>query len=360
MAKTVLVADDSKTIRRVVEMTFEKTGFEVVSTPSARDALERVPSANPAVVIADVAMADGDGYSLCTALKQQATTAHIPVILIAGASEPVDETKAQLAHADGHIKKPFDSGDLIDLVRRVTGEAVEADVPKSFAATLSQRTPDGVLTPRAAPPAPPPASGAHIVPDSIFSAPTADTRPPVTGLSEDIPLVSEDIEVEEDLVIEEVEPAQMPAGPSLEPPTPPSPEEARQPVDMWALAEGGQAPDAVEEIDIEDEPEVLPLEDAVQIEPMDEAPPTAETPAPPPGPGTFSAPSRDVAPVAAAVADAAAPKVAEVVAPATPGLSKEELTAIAREVIEQIAWDVVPDLAEAIIREELARLTAAD
>lgn len=352
MAKTILVADDSKTIRRVVEMTFEKTGFEVVTASNAHEALERAPYVEAAVVITDLEMPDGDGYSLCTTLKQQATTAHIPVLLLAGPSAPVDEAKAQLCRADGHIKKPFDSGDLIDLVRRVTGEAVEAQLPKSFAATLSQRTPDGVLTPQAPPP-PPPASAA-------FEAPAAEP-----AMSADIPLVSEDIDLEEDVMIEELEPGEVPLGPSLEPPTPPTPASERAAVDMWALAEGNNGA-AIEEIDIVDEPEELPMEAAVEVAPPVQAPSEDLLP---PAPGTFSAPTRDVhdedptrdmSQIADVVVQTAAPAVAEVVAPAAPGLSKEELTAIAREVIEQIAWDVVPDLAETIIRAELKRLTAAD
>lgn len=382
LTKTILVADDSKTIRRVVEMTFEKTGFEVVCTASAHEALERAPSVGPAVVLADVAMPDGDGYSLCTTLKSQATTAHVPVLLLAGSGEPVDETKAQLARADGHIKKPFDSGDLIDLVRRVTGEVVDADVPKSFAATLSQRTPDGVLTPRAPEPAPSPPEAEPDLTMPLEAPPSLATAQPRSAdlpvVSEDLPVVSEDIEVDDDLLIEEVDPDEAPLGPSLEPPAPPPPAGERPSVDMWALAEGGEPPaGAIEEIDIEDEPEELSIEEAVELSPPVAAPPAPVAPvadlgAPEEGPGTFEAPTRDIhaddptrdvgkmPDLVASTAQAAAPKIADAVAPAAPGLSKEELTAIARDVIEQIAWEVVPDLAESIIREELKRLTTAD
>lgn len=356
LAKTILVADESKTIQRVVEMTFDKTGYEVVAASSVHDALALVPSSQPVVVIADVHMTGSDGYSLCTTLKQQATTRHIPVLLMTRASEPIDEVKAQLARVDGHIKKPFDSGDLIDLVKRVTGAPVETDLPKSFAATLSQRASEGVLTPRA--PVSSPAA-------SPFAAPLVESSSP----SLDMPLVSGDIEIEEDLLIEELDidevasPSGPPTGPTLEPPTPPSPSSYRAPVDMWALAEGHDAAPA----EAEDEPEPLELgapydEDPYEEEAYEEAPAAVESDPYAHATRDMGAddPTRDMSQFPEELAAAVAPKVADVVAPAVPGLSREELIKLAREVIEQVAWEVVPDLAETIIRQELARLTADD
>ncbi len=337
-------------------MTFEKTDYTVVAASTAQEAMQMALS-GPVVVLADVVMPDSDGYSLCTTLKQQATTGHIPVLLLTRAGEPVDETKAHLARADGHIKKPFDSGDLIDLVKQVTGAPVETDLPKSFAASLSQRASEGVLTPRAAP--------APAVASSPFAAPMAER-------SVDVPLASDDLGIDDDLLIEEIEieePADIAAvmGPTLEPPTPPSPLADRAPVDMWALADGGpQNEGAVDTVEIQQE-EVQPLllEDAVEIVSEPLVPAEVPEPAVPVQANIVTRdihqadPTRDMGSVPGALASAAAPAIADAVAPIVgAGLSKDELIAVAREVIEQIAWEVVPDLAETIIREELARLTA--
>lgn len=336
-------------------MTFEKTDYTVVTASSAREAIQMALS-GPVVVLADVLMPDSDGYSLCTTLKQQATTGHIPVLLLTRAAEPVDEMKAQLARADGHIKKPFDSGDLIDLVKQVTGAPVETDLPKSFAASLSRRASEGVLTPRAAPtPEPPPAVAAPAMAASPFSAPLAE--PPL-----DLPMTSDDLAIDDDLLIEEIEIEDSDdmlamAGPTLEPPTPPTPVQDRAPVDMWALADGSTQNEGPQTVEIEEEAvQPILLEDAVEIisEPHEVAPEadviTRDI--------HQADPTRDMGSVPGALAEAAAPAIADAVAPMVPaGLSKEELIAVARTVIEQIAWEVVPDLAETIIREELARLT---
>lgn len=329
MAKTILVADDSKTMRRVVEITFEKSGFQVVSVGSGREALDRAPGLQPDIVLCDVGMPDGDGYTICTTLKQQATTGHIPVVLLGGGANAVDVGRATAAQADGHARKPFDPAELIHLVKQLTGVPVDGDRPLTFAAALARRQA----------PAPAPAAASPFSP------------PQVPPASADIPIASADIDVEEELVIEDVEMVEegnFAAGPSLEPPTPPSELGPRPNVDVWSLADGSPPP-------LDDEPQELGSDALEVVEPLV---------------SPFSAPAREIqdeeptrdmrqsgtARVVDALAAAAAPRVADVVAPAAPGLSREELVALAREVIEQVAWEVVPELAETIIREELHRL----
>lgn len=383
MAKTILVADDSKTMRRAVELTFERSGFEVISVGSGHEALDRAPGLQPDIILCDVAMADADGYTVCTTLKQQATTGHIPVILLGGGGHPVDVSKASMAQADGHARKPFDTGELIQLVKQLTGVPLDAERPMTFAAALARRQapppPAAPVAPPSPPPVaflgqatPPPVAFAPPTPapleapdgaPSPFAAPRAERRMP----SVDVPLVSDDIELEEEVVIEDVDVVEdgegmLAAGPSLEPPTPPSDLGPRPHVDVWALADGHDGPvevdgydePAFDEESYEDEPEEL---EADALEPVSE----------PPSP--FTAPTRDVRDdeptrdlrqspgvTIDTLAAAAAPQVATVVASAVPGLSRDELVALAREIIEQVAWEVVPELAETIIREELHRL----
>ena len=357
MAKTILVADDSKTMQRVVEITFEKTGFEVVSVGTGHEALDRAPGLQPDIILADVAMPDADGYTLCTTLKQQATTAHIPVLLMGGGAHPVDVDKAMMAQADGHARKPYDSAELIHLVKQLTGVPVDGDVPMSFAAALARRQ-------APPPPAPPPVSFLGVSappppPPPVAFAPPA--QEPFAAPPAELPVMSDDIEVEEEVLIEDVEAmdegALVAAGPSLEPPTPPSELGRRPHVDVWALAEQDDADtEAYDEIE-EVEPQELSGDDLEQLPPEPAAPASA-----------FTAPTRDIHGddptrdlrqqgfAIEALGAAAAPHVADVVAPAVPGLSRDELVALARQIIEQVAWEVVPELAETIIREELRRL----
>jgi CheY-like chemotaxis protein len=139
MTKTILVADDSKTIQKVVTLTFRATDFRVISASDADEALKRVSESRPDVVLADVTMPGKNGYDLCSQLKGAPATSNIPVLLLAGAFEPFDDRRAAEARADGHIKKPFDSQALIDRVRSLTGAQVGSEMPMSFAASLAAR-----------------------------------------------------------------------------------------------------------------------------------------------------------------------------------------------------------------------------
>jgi CheY-like chemotaxis protein len=139
MTKTILVADDSKTIQKVVALTFRATDFRVISVSDADEALKRMNEARPDVVLADVAMPGKNGYDLCSQIKNGAATANVPVLLLAGAFEPFDDRRAAEARADGHIKKPFDSQSLIDRVKALTGAHVGTEMPMSFAASLAAR-----------------------------------------------------------------------------------------------------------------------------------------------------------------------------------------------------------------------------
>lgn len=138
--KTILVADDSKTIQTVVSLTFRATDFKVVSAGDGQEALRRAAELRPDVVLIDVAMPGKNGYELCKELKNGAGTSAIPVLLLAGAFEPYDERRAQDARADGFIKKPFDSQALLDRVNTLTGaRSTAGEMPMSFAASLAAR-----------------------------------------------------------------------------------------------------------------------------------------------------------------------------------------------------------------------------
>jgi CheY-like chemotaxis protein len=127
MAKTILVADDSITIRKVVELTFADSGILVETVGSGREALERFEARRPDLVLADVVMPEPSGYDVCRAVKSSARP--VPVLLLAGTFEPFDADRARGAGADGHLMKPFESRTLVERV-----EALLAAPPASIAA----------------------------------------------------------------------------------------------------------------------------------------------------------------------------------------------------------------------------------
>ena len=295
MNKTLLVADDSKTIRTAVAYVFRQTEFSVVQAEAAEAALQKASHDKPDVILADAAMSGTDGFALLSALRQDANTAAIPIILM-GHENTLTPGQATAAGANGQLAKPFGSKELIDLVRDTVANAAEMS-PEMAAAETMEPSP---VSPEAA--APPP-----------LSAPTLEPPPPAAAAPQ----------------------ANVP---------------------MWSLADSPVAhEEAIEEISIDDDVGVDV--DLDMDTPLDVSP-TLEPPAPPASANSAPSPAATIEtqPTSAMVSTLAEP-VAEAASLALPEVDKGALTAAAREIIEQIAWEVVPELAETIIREEISRLT---
>jgi CheY-like chemotaxis protein len=111
MAKRILLADDSVTIQKVVELTFMDEDYEVVAVSNGDEALTRLAELQPDLVIADVHMPGASGYEVCRQAKQW--RASTPVLLLVGTFEPFQEDEARRSGADAYIKKPFDSQELL-------------------------------------------------------------------------------------------------------------------------------------------------------------------------------------------------------------------------------------------------------
>jgi len=115
--RTLLLADDSVAIQKVIDLTFTDEGMQVITTGDGRDALEKLNQSRPDVVLADVFMPGMDGYELCKHIKQSEQFRGVPVMLLVGSFEPFDEAEARRAGADDVVTKPFQS--IRDLVSRV-------------------------------------------------------------------------------------------------------------------------------------------------------------------------------------------------------------------------------------------------
>lgn len=117
--RKLLLADDSPTIQKVVEITFADEGVTVVSVGSGDEALARLAEIAPDVVLADVCMPGPNGYEICEYIKQNAELRHIPVMLLVGSFEPFDEAEARRVGANDILTKPFQS--IRRLIDRVGG-----------------------------------------------------------------------------------------------------------------------------------------------------------------------------------------------------------------------------------------------
>ena len=116
MPKTVLLADDSLTIQRVVTLTFANEDVTITSVSDGDQAVEAITRSRPDLVLADIAMPGRTGYQVVQFVRSQPELASLPVLLLAGAFDPVDEAQARMVGADGVLTKPFDPSVLIGQV----------------------------------------------------------------------------------------------------------------------------------------------------------------------------------------------------------------------------------------------------
>ncbi len=119
MSKTLLLADDSVTIQKVVGISFASEDVAVIAVDNGDDAIARAREERPDAILADVVMPGKNGYEVCEAIKADPALAHIPVLLLTGTFEAFDADRAERAGASGHIAKPFESQTLVDMVMKL-------------------------------------------------------------------------------------------------------------------------------------------------------------------------------------------------------------------------------------------------
>jgi CheY-like chemotaxis protein len=135
----LLLADDSVTIQRVIELTFSGEDVQVVAVNDGEQAITRIPLERPDIVLADIAMPKRSGYDVAAFVKGRADLEHIPVVLLAGAFEPVDQSRAEQVKCDGVLIKPFEPRQVISRVRElIEGAAARAALAAEAATTVER------------------------------------------------------------------------------------------------------------------------------------------------------------------------------------------------------------------------------
>jgi CheY-like chemotaxis protein len=161
--RKLLLADDSATIQKVVDLTFTDEGLEVITVGDGQQAIEKLEEIAPDIVLADVFMPGLSGYQVCEYIKRNERFRHIPVMLLVGSFEPFDEAEARRVGADDYLTKPFQSiRTLIGKVGNLLSGGGAADVDEATTRKL----------------APPPEAEKENIPDEEFiKRSTADTAP---------------------------------------------------------------------------------------------------------------------------------------------------------------------------------------
>lgn len=370
MSGTILLADDSLTIQKVVELTFADTEFRVVAVSSGDELLERLRDSQPDLVICDVIMPGTDGYEVCQQIKSSPDWLHLPVILLTGTFEPFDRDRAIAAGCSEIITKPFEARKLVDTVERLIGGSdVQAPSPGPATAAPEESWPDAAT------------------PVDITEAPDADDFGTRLSAATPEPVEDDGIEFTTSGF------AEMEAA-AEKPPEPAQPVAAIDGIDFeFGAAESEAEVEDVSaqtvKIDLSSispeslvEPQEEALATAAEDAPtIDDDPPTVEPVQPPPPEPETPAPDDDE-PAAAPVfedepsmadtspveppeeADQPEAATAPITTSSSP-LSDEEIDRIARRVVElasdrleQIAWEVVPDMAEIVVRQRIRELEA--
>ena len=129
MAQRLLLADDSITIQKVIELTFADEKIDVVAVGDGEQAIARLVSEPFDIVLADIGMPVKDGFDVAAFVKGHPTLCHLPVILLIGAFESVDDAKVRAVGAAAVLAKPFEPQVLVSRVRDLLRTAKAAPPP---------------------------------------------------------------------------------------------------------------------------------------------------------------------------------------------------------------------------------------
>jgi len=181
MPKKILLADDSITIQKVVELTFSDGDYEVIAVNNGARAIQKLSEMRPDIILSDIIMPEKNGYEVCEFIKSHPEYRTIPVILLTGTFEPFDPDRADKAGCDAVVTKPFESQSLILKVEELI-EQSKSNAPTAPHSAMSA-PPQEKTAPMAPPPPPPPPTPAPAPaaappppPSSFFSSP-----PPPAG-----------------------------------------------------------------------------------------------------------------------------------------------------------------------------------
>jgi CheY-like chemotaxis protein len=174
MALRILVADDSVTIQKVVELTFSKESFTLLQARSGEEAIRKAKEERPDLILLDLVMPDKNGYEVCAALRAEPMLKAVPIILLTGTFEAFDRDRAVQVGANDFVTKPFESQQLISKVRQqLFGRTMDARPSAAPAAP-----PRPAAQPAARPVPTPPVAPGPVAPHSTKPAEQPAAPPP--------------------------------------------------------------------------------------------------------------------------------------------------------------------------------------
>ena len=115
---TVLVVDDSPTVRKIVQMTLQREHIRVITAGDGLSALTSVADEMPALILLDIQLPRMDGYHICQIIRKNLQFRTIPIIMLSGKDGLFDKMRGRLAGSTEYLTKPFDSAELVQTVKK--------------------------------------------------------------------------------------------------------------------------------------------------------------------------------------------------------------------------------------------------
>jgi two-component system alkaline phosphatase synthesis response regulator PhoP len=130
VSASILIADDDPDILLLLSVYFERAGYDVAQARNGSEALRLATERLPSIAMLDVTMPGLDGFEVTRALRENAATRSMPVILLTARAQATDVAQGMAAGADEYVKKPFEAADLIDRVERLLRDVPARRLPR--------------------------------------------------------------------------------------------------------------------------------------------------------------------------------------------------------------------------------------
>lgn len=116
---TVLIVDDSVTMREIMADELKKTGIQVIEASNGKEAIEKINESCPDLVVLDIVMPEMNGYDLCRWIKTNDKSKNIPIVMCSSKSQDFDRYWGMKQGADAYITKPFHLPEMIKTVKQL-------------------------------------------------------------------------------------------------------------------------------------------------------------------------------------------------------------------------------------------------
>lgn len=120
-SKVIMVVDDSQTVRNIMALILNRSGYRSIRVASAMEALQTLTELTPDLIFLDITLPGMDGLDVCKIIKENPRTKQVPVVMLSGNNEVFDKVMGRLAGASDYITKPFEPENILKCIQSFLG-----------------------------------------------------------------------------------------------------------------------------------------------------------------------------------------------------------------------------------------------